>query len=719
MKLKSDDTIEVESIGSDMLDMKSSISAENIPLVLSLVSKGIYSNPIGSIIREITSNCVDANTELGERKPILVNINYDHENQNYYIEFIDKGIGMSEDRIQKIYTNFFSSTKRGTDDLIGGFGLGSKSCLSYNDIFYITTIFDNIKYEYVYFKDGDNYTLSLMNKYNVLEKSGTTIRLDIKDGDVGNFLKEIKQQLSYFKDIYINTCYSNYNNDFKIYEGNIFKFKSIDRPYENLHIVLGEVTYPIDYKLLNIPEIKIPLALKFNVGELRPTLERENIKYDDESKSLIKQKIGLLLDELKEYFKEQTFELTDLKEYFLKKEESPILYFDEEKIHGIKAYREYFGKSSYIFKSLENIKIPNDNIFFMYSLYNLSNQKIYNQNSIYEFERAWKRGVKLMTKEEHGFNSASTSYFTSDHLILIPKKNSYKDAIRILNLNSYKYNKIGYSYGLISGASFYQELHEKNEKGGYTLGSAQIIHKYITEIKNYVNSVARKYEDVPLEYLENYKEEKRQEYLEAKTITKERVVYKDEFGSYQDIRLSNLLKTKFIFYCLKDENFDINLFKEIIKRSNFKSSDFVFINLSNTQYQKIKKYKLIHMSKFIESKKLQNTLYKIKLANYIRYKIGYDELMSSKISKYHHDLWFRLKNFVLCYELNLKDLKANTHKRKHNCCWKITKDFKEYLEILPKFNILDYINLYHIPEHHLKTIIKTMKITKLNSNLYK
>lgn len=120
MKLRTEDSIETDSIGTEILDRKSSISAENIPLVLSLVSKGIYSNPIGSIIRELTSNCIDANTELGERKPILVNIKYDSENNNYYIEFVDKGIGMSEERISEIYTNFFSSTKRHTDSLIGG-----------------------------------------------------------------------------------------------------------------------------------------------------------------------------------------------------------------------------------------------------------------------------------------------------------------------------------------------------------------------------------------------------------------------------------------------------------------------------------------------------------------------------------------------------------------------------------------------------------------------
>jgi hypothetical protein len=53
MKLKEDLRPEVVSIGSDIVEYKSTISEQNIPLVLSLVTKGLYSDPIGSVIREL------------------------------------------------------------------------------------------------------------------------------------------------------------------------------------------------------------------------------------------------------------------------------------------------------------------------------------------------------------------------------------------------------------------------------------------------------------------------------------------------------------------------------------------------------------------------------------------------------------------------------------------------------------------------------------------
>lgn len=717
MKLTEDLKPEVVSIGSDITEYKSTIAEENIPLVLSLVSKGIYSSPVSSIIRELVSNCQDANTELGEKKPILVNINYDYENENYYIEFVDKGIGMSEERIQSVYTSFFSSTKRNSNSLIGAFGLGSKSPLSYTDLFYITTIYDNIKYDYIYFKDGDDFTLSLMSKNKVLEKSGTTIKIDIKKGDESNFLSAVKQQLSYFDDVYVNTNYREYDNDFLIYEGKYFKFKSSDRPYNQMHICLGQVSYPIDWKVLEVEPIDIPIAVKFNIGEIHPTLERENIKYTDESKQVIKDKIELALDELREYFKDQTFELNDLKEYYNKREETPYLYFNKELGHGIKAYRKDFGKNSYMFKPLEGFELPNDpaNLLFMYDTCSLDNGKT-SEISSYEFARAWKRGVKIIIKQEKGFNAAYSSYFRGYYIVLIPKKFKYRDAISYLNIKSYKYS---YSYRA-SGSSYYENLAVKNQVSPFLLGTAKTILKVATEVKNYFNSISEKYEDVPLDYVEEYRAKKKAEYLENKQIEKERVVFTNKHGSYEDISLKKLLSYRYILYCLKDEKFDVNLYEEILERSNYKRKDFIFISVSKTQYQKIKKHKMIHMSKFLKNPNLNNTLYKIKLANYIKYKVssGIVVYPPANISEYHYSLYRQLVTFYLKYSLDLGKTKVNTHKRKHNCCWKITKIFKEYLETRDKFEIFEHID-NNMPEKFLKQIVKTIKLTKLNSNLYK
>lgn len=83
-----------------------------------------YSDPISTIVREITSNCFDSHIEAGVDKNIEIEI----KNKNYLtgqaasIHFRDFGVGLSPERIKTVYSKFFKSTKRDTDNEIGGFG---------------------------------------------------------------------------------------------------------------------------------------------------------------------------------------------------------------------------------------------------------------------------------------------------------------------------------------------------------------------------------------------------------------------------------------------------------------------------------------------------------------------------------------------------------------------------------------------------------------------
>ena len=64
------------------------------------------------------------------------------------ITFTDYGLGISPDRMEKIFTTMGQSTKRDTNEMIGAFGLGSKSPWTYTDAFYLTTVVSEVKYFY-------------------------------------------------------------------------------------------------------------------------------------------------------------------------------------------------------------------------------------------------------------------------------------------------------------------------------------------------------------------------------------------------------------------------------------------------------------------------------------------------------------------------------------------------------------------------------------------
>lgn len=95
--------------------------------------------------------------------------------------------------------------------------------------------------------------------------------------------------------------------------------------------MLGQVPYEIDFQLLGIPVIDLPIAVKVN--GVMPTPTREAIKYSDKAIQIIKESIKLAATELVELYNKKTTELDDWKEWLRVKEESPYVQLGENKIY--------------------------------------------------------------------------------------------------------------------------------------------------------------------------------------------------------------------------------------------------------------------------------------------------------------------------------------------------------------------------------------------------
>ena len=63
----------ITSIG-DLEKIEGGIDEKNMGLVMMMASKNLYSNPIGSFIRELAANAVDANVDADEESPVLIHI---------------------------------------------------------------------------------------------------------------------------------------------------------------------------------------------------------------------------------------------------------------------------------------------------------------------------------------------------------------------------------------------------------------------------------------------------------------------------------------------------------------------------------------------------------------------------------------------------------------------------------------------------------------------
>ena len=284
------------------------IDTDSMGILFRGFSDSLYSNKIGSIVREITSNCFDAHAELGINKDVVITLNTPDTflNTPGKISFRDFGVGLSPDRIKNIYSKYFSSTKRDTNGQIGGFGIGAKSPLAYTDIFEVFTVVDDIEYHYMVHRGQKVPRIELLaTNLETDRERGTEVIIPIKNTkDLNRFKEEIKTQLKFFDNIQYRGC--DIDNEYKIVKGKYFiaRKSDTDNVYSpsRMQLCIGKVAYPLDVSQLNgnfyEHQLKSQISLLFNIGELSVTMNRETVEYTEGTAELIEARMEQAKEEI-------------------------------------------------------------------------------------------------------------------------------------------------------------------------------------------------------------------------------------------------------------------------------------------------------------------------------------------------------------------------------------------------------------------------------------
>jgi hypothetical protein len=330
-----------------------------------------YSNNIGSIVRELTSNCFDAHKALGKDDIVEVGFEWgDEESDIEYVYFKDKGDGMNPDFMKKVYMKWGKSTKRDSNDQIGCFGIGSKSPLSITNQYEIISINNNKKYfYYIYLNNKNLPECDIISIIDTNETNYTKVRIQLEDySQKIKFKREFENQLLYFTDVYFVNC--DINNDYKIYNAKNFVYR-VGCSEIAANICYTRVNYPIDFSLLNLSRLPLPIGIKFDIGELRVTPSRESILYETDEINLIRERIKSVCIEIIDKFNSsKNFIYDDYQEYL--KNINNYDYVNKEMILNAKVAENYlydnFGiihecnnANLKIFKDL-NIKLDNKDI---------------------------------------------------------------------------------------------------------------------------------------------------------------------------------------------------------------------------------------------------------------------------------------------------------------------------------------------------------------------
>ncbi len=115
------------------------------------IISNLYRNPLGAVMRELTTNALESHIIAGTDKRVAIQLPTALD-QEFVIR--DFGTGLTHDQVEKYLNSLFSSSKDGDNNMMGGFGLGSKSPLALVDTFNLVSICNGKKNTYAWIKEG-------------------------------------------------------------------------------------------------------------------------------------------------------------------------------------------------------------------------------------------------------------------------------------------------------------------------------------------------------------------------------------------------------------------------------------------------------------------------------------------------------------------------------------------------------------------------------------
>lgn len=296
-------------------------------MIFEILRSKMYSNPIGSICREISCNSRDAHRESGKANvPIEI---YLPSSFNPTIKFRDFGPGISPDRIQNVYIAYAASTKRDDNTQTGGFGLGAKTPFAYTDTFSVVTRVDGVEYSYACYIDETKIgKVALISETPTDSPNGTDINIPVKKNDFSIFIEEVHRYTQYW-DVKPNVFGAKfeYQKLDKVVDNKNW-FITQEHAYNTINVLLDGIKYVADLReIFNdrmssdfeafyraVSNNKYNINLIMNVGDISVSSNRESIHFTDKTKSFIIQRLLNFKDDFQASFDKKIKEFETLKE---------------------------------------------------------------------------------------------------------------------------------------------------------------------------------------------------------------------------------------------------------------------------------------------------------------------------------------------------------------------------------------------------------------------
>ena len=434
--------------------------------------------------------------------------------------------------------------------------IGSKSPIAYTESYELTTIANGVCYEYEIVRQLPSPTATLLNSFETNKKSGTTVRVEINPDDRWLVYKAAKRQLAYFDEVIVFDDIYSYDNEFKIIDHPLFRVRSDVKdlaPFgTQMHIVIGQVAYPIDWNIIGLNIINIPVAVKFDISELPVNLNRESIRYVEDTENGI---------DIKTLVKKRVLEVFEvLEDMYIK---NTVSYRLSQYIDSLNDPKDFIIIAGYKIPFKESTRGYKRTLSLNDESYSFSKEYIPYLFKAFE-------GINLAKRQ--GSNSA---YFVYSDITARPHQYVYSETGRIEHWNSLYYNhKI-----LIRRKPFTRHIIEqyaemlglliKTNKFGrirkhIVTGGIKKIYYFVKHIEYTLSLSVSNYDSVPQSFIDEEKA-KQQALLDAR---KGSITYYDANNGKSVIPLKSLMDDyEYVFYHSKDAPLEEKLAYEGLYKS--------------------------------------------------------------------------------------------------------------------------------------------------------
>lgn len=283
-------------------NLKVSQDSTVIPIIIKMMADQ-YKNPLKTLSVEYVQNAMDSHRVAG-KSDVPIEIHLPNSNDPYF-RVRDFGISMSSETVENVFSALFASTKRDSDEDIGGFGVGRLVFGAYTGTMVITTYLGGKKTEYFFYLENGKGDITEMMAVDSDEPQGVEISIPIKEHDFENLRRICQEQYAFIGPAPIvtgNHQFTLKNVQYK-FATDSFCFREKTDRYTQLNPVatVAGLPYPIDQYQFEYEHcvrriLNSGVVLHFNVGEVDIVPSRDNLKYTDKTKNAIEERIKEIED---------------------------------------------------------------------------------------------------------------------------------------------------------------------------------------------------------------------------------------------------------------------------------------------------------------------------------------------------------------------------------------------------------------------------------------